>query len=70
MLIESNFDIEKINNLFSNLSSLNIYQLRKLFSDYKSFGYSTLDIESYINLFIIKIYLVIMISIGSILMHL
>ena len=69
MEIESNFDIEKINNLFSNLSSLNLYQLQKLLSDYKSLGYSTLDIESYINkLAALPIYLVIMILIGSILM--
>ena len=45
----SNFDLNKINNLFSNLSSLNLYQLKSHYDDYKSLGYSTLDIESYIN---------------------
>ena len=69
MILDSNFDLEKINNLFSNLSSLNIFQLNSQLNDYKSLGYSTLDIESYINkLIAIPVYLVIMILIGSILM--
>ena len=69
MILESNFDLEKINNLFSNLSSLNIFQLNSQLKDYKSLGYSTLDIESYLNkLIAIPLYLVIMILIGSILM--
>ena len=69
MVFNSNFDLEKINNLFSNLTSLNIFQLKSHYDDYKSFGYSTLDVESYINkLFAVPFYLVIMILIGSILM--
>lgn len=69
LIIKSNFNLEKINNLFSNLSSLNIFQLASLYDDYKSLGYSTLDIESYINkLIALPIYIVIMILIGSILM--
>ncbi|MBH00644.1 MAG: permease [Candidatus Pelagibacter sp.] len=66
---KSNFDIKKINNLFSNLSSLNIFQLRSHYEDYRSLGYSTLEIESEINkLLTLPIYLLIMIFIGSILM--
>ena len=66
---KSNFDLSKINNLFSNLSSLNLYQLKTHYDDYKSLGYSTLDIESYINkLLSVPFYLVIMIIIGSVLM--
>ena len=42
---KSNFDVEKINNLFSNLSSMSIFQLKKLKKDYFSLGYSTVDIE-------------------------
>ena len=65
----SNFDLNKINNLFSNLSSLNLYQLKSHYDDYKSLGYSTLDIESYINeLLSVPFYLVIMIVIGSVIM--
>ena len=68
-VLKSNFNLEKINNLFSNLSSLNIYQLRDYYKDYKSLGYSTLDIESHINkLIALPFYLVLMIIIGSTLM--
>ena len=68
-LLKSNFNLKKINNLFSNLSSLSIYQLRDYYKDYKSLGYSTLDIESYINKLIsLPFYLVLMIVIGSTLM--
>jgi len=42
---KSNFNSEKINNLFSELSSLNYYQLQNLKKDYKSIGYSTKEIE-------------------------
>lgn len=66
---ESNFDLEKINSLFSNLSSLNIFQLKSQYDDYKSLGYSTLEIESEINkLYALPFYLVIMMLISSILM--
>ena len=66
---ETNFNLEKINNLFSNLSSLNLIQLFEQYDDYKSLGYSTLDIESHIHkITSLPIYLVIMILLGSILM--
>ena len=69
IIFESNFDIKKINSLFSNLSSLNIFQLRSHYYDYKSLGYSTLEIESQFNKLIsLPFYLVIMILIASILM--
>ena len=32
--LNSNFNLEKINNLFSNLSSLNIFQLTRYLKDY------------------------------------
>ena len=66
---KTNFNLEKINNLFSNLSSLNIIQLFEQYNDYKSLGYSTLDIESHIHkITSLPLYLVIMILLGSILM--
>ena len=69
IVFETNFNLEKINNLFSNLSSLNIIQLFEQFNDYKSLGYSTLDIESHIHkITSLPLYLVIMILLGSILM--
>ena len=69
IIFESNFDIKKVNSLFSNLSSLNIFQLRSHYDDYKSLGYSTLEIESQFNKLVsLPVYLVIMILIASILM--
>ena len=69
LLFLTNFDLHKINNLFSNLNSLNILQLISHYNDYKSLGYSTLEIESQINkLIALPIYLVLMIVIGSIIM--
>ena len=46
---QSNFDIEKINKLFSNLSSMSLIKLNKLKKDYSTLGYSTVDISVYQN---------------------
>ena len=43
--MKSNFDLERINNLFSDLSSLTYFELLKLEDDYKSIGYSIDEIE-------------------------
>ena len=65
----TNFDFEKISSLFSNLTSFNIFQLKNLLNDYKSFGYSTLEIESHLNkLYSLPIYVTIMTVLGSIFM--
>ena len=69
MFFESNFDRNKINSLFSNLSSLNIVQLINLKNDYKMLGYSTLEVESQMHkIFSIPLYSMIMTAIGAILM--
>ncbi len=66
---KTNFNKDKINSLFSNLSSLNFLQLKNLYDDYKSVGYSTTEVEGYLNkLYSYPIYLMIMTIIGSILM--
>ncbi len=39
--MSSNFNSEKINNLFSNISSFDIFKLYDLKEDYQRFGYST-----------------------------
>ena len=44
-MLKSNFDLEKITNLFSDLSSLTYFELLKLEKDYKSIGYSTDEIN-------------------------
>ena len=65
----SNFDIEIINNLFSNLSSMSLMQLNKLKKDYKKLGYSTVGIEIYENKIIsVPIYLAIMTLLSGIIM--
>ena len=66
---ESNFDIEKINNLFSNLSSMSLMQLNKLEKDYFDLGYSTVGIEVYENkIYSTPIYLAIMTLLSGIIM--
>ena len=42
--ILSNFNSEKINNLFSNISSFNIFKLLDMRQDYQKFGYSSDEI--------------------------
>ena len=65
----SNFDIEIINNLFSNLSSMSLMQLNKLKKDYKKLGYSTVGIEVYEHkIFSVPIYLAIMTLLSGIIM--
>lgn len=45
LTLYSNFNYEKINNLFSNLSSLSIIELIKLRDNYKQINYSTIEID-------------------------
>ena len=45
MTLKSNFDLERINNLFSDLSSLTYFELLKLEKDYQSIGYSVDEIN-------------------------
>ena len=46
--LQSNFDLKKINSLFSNLSSLTVIELFKLRNSYKSLNYSVTDINSHL----------------------
>ncbi|MBC8301918.1 MAG: LptF/LptG family permease [Pelagibacterales bacterium] len=69
IIFKSHFDIEKINNLFSNLSSLTFLQLKKLKKDYKLLGYSTLDINTHLEkIYAYPIYLSIMTVFAGIIM--
>ena len=49
IVFNSNFNYEEINNLFSNLSSLNVWNLMKLKKDYISINYSTTEIDYHIQ---------------------
>jgi lipopolysaccharide export system permease protein len=48
MYLNSNFDLKKISSLFSNLSSLTIYELIKLRKTYKSLNYSLIEIDAHL----------------------
>ena len=48
IVLESNFDLQKINSLFSNLSSLSIIDLITLRKSYISLNYSVTDINSHL----------------------
>ena len=67
--IKTHFDEKKINSLFGNLSSLNVFKLLKLKNDYESLGYSTLEIRSYLNRLIsYPVYLSLMMLLAAIIM--
>ena len=48
MVLQSNFDLKKINSLFSNLSSLTMVELLTLRKSYKTLNYSVTDIDSHL----------------------
>ena len=69
MKIFSNFDYEKINNLFSDLSSLSILELYELKKNYENINYSTTEIESKLQkLFSLPLYFALMTLLSSIIM--
>jgi lipopolysaccharide export system permease protein len=69
MSFKSNFDLKKINTLFSNLSSLTIFDLIQLRKNYKSLNYSLIEIDSHFNKIIsYPIYLTLITILTSIIM--
>ena len=46
--IQTNFDKEKINTLFSNISTLNLLELFDLKKDYENLGYSSNEITQHL----------------------
>ena len=67
--LKSNFDYKKIQNLFSNLSTLSLIELFKLRENYKSLNYSTVETDIQINkIFSYPIYLTLMTILSSIIM--
>ena len=65
----SNFDLKKINSLFSNLYSLSIIDLIKLKKSYKSLNYSVIDLDSHLYKIIsYPIYLVLITIFSAIIM--
>jgi lipopolysaccharide export system permease protein len=67
--LTSNFNYAKINNLYSNLSALNIYELMKLRNDYKNINYSITEVDIHIKrIFSYPFFLTIMTIFSSIIM--
>ena len=67
--LNTHFNLAKINELFSDLSSLNIYQLNKLSNDYERLGYSTTEVRVRLNkIYSYPIYFSIMTIFSSIIM--
>tara|TARA_B100000575_G_scaffold291659_1_gene298114 strand:+ start:1913 stop:2992 length:1080 start_codon:yes stop_codon:yes gene_type:complete len=65
----SSFDGETISNLFSNLNSLNLYQLNLLLSSYTKIGYSTTDVNVHINkLYSMPVFYLLMTILGLLIM--
>ena len=68
-LLKTSFDKEKINSLFSNITTLNIFELIELKKDYESLGYSSDEIKLYLlKLFSNPIFYSLMTILSSILM--
>ena len=69
MTIFSNFNFEKINNLFSELSSLSMLELFNLRNNYKNINYSTIEIDLQIlKLISYPLYFVLMTILSAIIM--
>ena len=66
---QSNFNLKRIKSLFSNLSSLSIFQLLDLRDNYKALNYSIIEVDIQLNkIFTYPIYLMLMTVISSIIM--
>ena len=67
--LNTNFDLKRINSLYSNLSSLNLLGLLELRNNYKKLNYSIIDVDLQIlKLLTLPIFLVLMCLFSSILM--
>ena len=65
----STFDGEIIANLFSNLNSLNIYELYELTENYSKIGYSTTNVKVHLNkLYSMPIFFLLMTVLGFLIM--
>ena len=69
LTLTSNFDLKKINSLFSNLYSLTIIDLINLKKSYKSLDYSVIDLDSHLyKLITYPIFLVLITVFSAIIM--
>ena len=69
-IYNSSFNGEIISNLFSNLNSLNIYELHKLSASYLNIGYSNVDVKIHLNkIYSMPIFFMLMTILGFILIN-
>ena len=69
LIFNTNFNLKKINSLFSNLSSYSLWELLKLKEDYLKLNYSTDEIDSHLNkLYSLPIYLTLITIFAAVLM--
>lgn len=69
IIIKSNFNYERIQSLFSNLSSLSFFELLELKKNYELLNYSTTDVNIQIQKIIsYPMYLILMIIFSSVIM--
>jgi len=67
--LETHFNIKKINKMFNDLSSLNIFELNQLSKDYKELGSSTSEINSHLSkIYAYPIYLSLMTAFSCVIM--
>lgn len=67
--INTNFDYQLIQNLFSNLSSLSFFELYELRENYKKLNYSLVEVDLHLfKLFSFPLYLALMTILASIIM--
>ena len=69
IILSTNFNVDKINNLFSNISTLNLIALFNLKNDFEKLGYSSDEIQIHLlKLFTMPIFYGILTVLSSILM--
>ena len=67
--IDTNFDLKRINSLYSNLSSLNLFELFELRKNYKKLNYSVTEVNlQLLKLLTLPLFLILMCLFSSILM--
>ena len=69
LIIKSNFDYERVQSLFSNLSSLSFLELLELKQNYELLNYSTIDVNIQIQkIMSYPLYLILMTIFSSVIM--
>ncbi len=70
LIYNSSFNGEIISNLFSNLNSLNIYELHSLSNSYSKIGYSNTDIKIHLNrIYSMPIFYILMTILGYVIIN-